>query len=115
MLLRMVTGGAHESRSVSTRARFVLLAPLGVSLAIGACMLGASALATDAPGRSSDLRWTLLILLGPSIPFYLLLLPLFPFVLRALRRGWAPSRSSVVGCTLLVSVAVDLLFWLGRS
>lgn len=111
----MVTGDVPESRSVATRARIVLLAPLGVSLAIGACVLAANALSRSGPLQPIDPGWTLLLLLGPSIPVYLLLLPLFPFVLRALRRGWAPSRSSVLGCTLLVSLAVDLLLWLGRS
>jgi len=107
----MVTGEETRSRSVAARARWLLFGPLCVSVAIGGIVLAASGIR----GASIDLSWALLILLGPSIPVYLLLLPLFPFVLRALRRGWAPSLASVVGFTLLVSVAIDLLFWLGRS
>lgn len=110
MLLRVVAGEALRSRSVAAGARWVLFAPLCVSAAIGGIALAAGVVA----GERIDVRWALLILLGPSLPVYLLLLPLFPFVLRALRRGWDPSPASIVGFTLLASLGVDLLFWLGR-
>jgi hypothetical protein len=56
-----------------------------------------------------------LLLLGPSIPIYLLVLPLFPFALRALRRGWVPGRLRIVIGTFAIAFGFDVLFWLARS
>lgn len=66
-------------------------------------------------GAPPDPAWTLLIVLGPSIPLYLLLLPLLPFVLRALRRGWHPRPAAIVLASFVVSGLFDLAFWLGRG
>jgi len=68
----------------------------------------------DTPHFMASVGAALLVLLGPSIPLYLVLLPLFPFALRALRRGWDPSPTLVLGATLVVSIVLDLAFWLGR-
>jgi len=81
-----------------------------VSMALGCSVLAANLLL----GHPTDAGWALLVLLGPSIPLYLVLLPLFPFALRALRRGWDPSPTLVLGATLVVSIVLDLAFWLGR-
>lgn len=65
-------------------------------------------------GASVEADWALLILLGPAIPLYLVVLPLLPVILRALRHGWTPRPIPIVVATLLVSAAIDAVFWVGR-
>jgi hypothetical protein len=88
----------------------LLLTPVAVS-----CVVGCVALALGgADAAALEAQWIVLLLLGPSIPIYLLWLPLFPFALRALRRGWVPGRLRLVGGVFAVAIVFDAVFWFAR-
>ena len=100
-----------EPRSIARRVSWLLLAPLCASVSLG----GLVVLSSHLEGTGPDPSWTLLILVGPAIPLYLLVLPLLPFVLRALRRGWDPHPVAVLAGTFAAAGVLDLALWLGRG
>ena len=85
----------------------LLLGPLPLPL-LGAGIMLAVRRAMHGDWIEAD--WVLLLLLGPTIPIYLALLPLLPMlILRARRRG--PPRSSgvlavIIGLQLLIDLAL---------
>jgi len=51
-----------------------------------------------------------LLLFGPAVPVYLLVLPLAPFLLIAQRRGWRPRALWIVAGVTGIGVLFDLAF-----
>ena len=100
------------NRRVTTAAGLfavALLGPLLVPAVLHAARLAVGAIAGHAaPGAS----WSLLLLLGPAMPLYLLLLPLLPFGIRAQRRGWAPRVVFLLAGIGALGVVFDLGFYL---
>ena len=100
------------NRRVTTAAGLCAVALLG-PLLVPAVLLAAR-LAVDflsgrpAPGAS----WSLLLLVGPAMPLYLLLIPLLPFGPRALRRGWAPRAVVLLAGIVVLGALFDLGFYL---
>ena len=100
------------NRRVTTAAGLfavALLGPLLVPAVLHAARLAVGSLAGHAtPGAS----WSLLLVVGPAMPLYLLLLPLLPFGLRAQRRGWTPRAVTLLAGIGALGVLFDLGFYL---
>jgi hypothetical protein len=89
----------------------ILLAPLAAPvLLVLVEALGGLVLKGEVP----DAAWLALLALGPAVPLYVLLLPLSPFLVRFLRRGWAPRFSHVLGVAVSASLLIDAVFYLAR-
>lgn len=103
------------SRRVATARALVALALLGPLLLPGlvlASRLVGDALTGETPPAAN---WWLLALLGPAIPVYLIVLPLLPFGLRGLRRGWTPRVGPGLLAITALAALFDLVFYLTRS
>ena len=112
MLTRSMPGPwTPRIRSSSGLISLVLLGPLLVPAALLPLRLLAASVRNEAAPAAS---WQLLTVVGPAIPLYVLLLPLLPFLVRQLRRGWAPPFSRVLGAALLASLLIDAVFYLAR-
>ncbi len=100
------------NRRVTTAAGLFAMALLGPLLVpavlLAARLAGGSLTGHAAPGAS----WSLLLLVGPAMPLYLLLLPLLPFGLRAQRRGWTPRAVALLAGIGALGVLFDLGFYL---
>ncbi len=100
------------SRRVTTRAglaAMALLGPLLVPAALHGVRLLLGLFAGHEPPGAA---WSLLLLLGPAMPLYLLLLPLLPFGLRAQRNGWRPRVLTLLCGIVALGVLFDLGFYL---
>jgi hypothetical protein len=104
-------------RRIGSRAGLVgvaLLGPLLVPALALALRLAARALGAAPAAAAPSLDWEMLALLGPAIPVYLVVLPLLPFGLRALGRGWRPALATLLLGLLGLGLAIDLGFALAR-
>ena len=102
------------SRRVATARALIalcLLGPLLPGLALAGRLVGD----TLTGSAVLDARWGLLALLGPAIPVYLIVLPLLPFGLRGLRRGWTPRVGPSLLALVVLSALCDLVFYLARD
>jgi hypothetical protein len=103
------------SRRVTTAAGLCAVALLG-PLLVPAALHGARLLAGVVenhvlPGAS----WSLLIVTGPAMPLWLVLLPLLPFGLIAQRRGWHPRLVALLAGIVALGVLFDLAFYLAAG
>jgi len=94
-------------RSVAALLAALLLAPLAVPALILSAGLASSAVRAESLPSASEI-WLLLV--GPAVPIYLVVVPLAPFLVVAQRRGWRPRAWQVVGSLMLLGLAMDLAF-----
>jgi len=89
-----------------------LLAPAGlVALRL---VTGLAAGAPNPPPRIAA-EWQMLALFGPAIPVYVALLPLLPFGVMRLRRGWRPRLSSLLAACIAIGLLIDAFFYLAAD
>ena len=93
--------------------RFVLTILLGPLATPAALLLVAVTLRRLVYGDWLEPGWALLLLLGPSLPLYLLILPLLRMVILRVRRRGAPSTVAILVPIVGVQVAIDLALWAG--
>ena len=74
----------------------------------------ASGVRFAASGADPSLGWLLLALFGPAIPVYLVILPLLPWALLALRRGRVFRLGPALLSIAILSASFDLAFHLSR-
>ena len=100
------------SRRVTTKAGLAAVALLG-PLLVPAVLHGLRLLVGLLAGHESPgLAWSLLPVLGPAVPLYLLLLPLLPFGLRAQRNGWRPRVLALLCGIVALGALFDAGFYL---
>jgi len=102
----------QKARGIAIRLLVILLAPLAapVILALAGALAGLAR-----TGEAPDAAWLALLALGPALPLYALLIPLSPFLLRFLQRGWTPRFSHVLGMALAASLLIDAVFYLAQQ
>ena len=100
------------SPRVTTKAGLAAVALLG-PLLVPAVLHGLRLLVgLLADHRSPAAAWSLLLLVGPAMPLYLLLLPLLPFGLRAHRNGWRPRVLALLCGIVALGALFDAGFYL---
>ncbi len=100
------------SPRVTTKAGLAAVALLG-PLLVPAVLHGLRLLVGLLAGHEPpDVAWSLLLLLGPAMPLYLLLLPLLFFGLRAQRNGWRPRVLALLCGIVALGALFDAGFYL---
>ncbi len=100
------------SPRVTTKAGLAAVALLG-PLLVPAVLHGLRLLVGLLAGHATPgVAWSLLLLLGPAMPLYLLLLPLLPFGLRAHRNGWRPRVLALLCGIVALGALFDAGFYL---
>ena len=100
------------SPRVTTKAGLAAVALLG-PLLVPAVLHGLRLLVGLFGGHENPgVAWSLLLLVGPAMPLYLLLLPLLPFGLRAHRNGWRPRVLALLCGIVALGALFDLGFYL---
>jgi len=100
------------SRPLSTPRHLVASALLGPLCVPGLAFAVRTVASAGQPVTSPSLGWSLLALLGPAIPVYLVVLPLLPWALMGLRRGRVWRLGPVLLGMATLAAGVDLaLYW----